>query len=128
MSSDEPEPKIIVDEDWKSKVEREREELLHKQEPEKKETPRLAPASFAGLVSSLSTQAAAALADVVAPPSAEQQEQLDPQFALQIAKHLIDTLGVLEQKTRGNLSADEDAMLQQALHELRIAFVEVQKR
>ena len=130
-AEDQSEPKIIVDEDWKSKVEREREELREKPSGEAQQKsqaiPRFPPATFAGLVSSLMSQAAAALVDASAPPDEkEAQERLDQRIAIELARHLIDTLAVLEEKTRGNLSSDENAMLQQALHELRVAFIEVQ--
>jgi hypothetical protein len=40
------------------------------------------------------------------------------------ARHLIDLLGVLEQKTTGNLTPDEQQLLQQLLYTLRLSFVE----
>ncbi len=39
------------------------------------------------------------------------------------AKHYIDTLEMLGEKTKGNLSDDEANMLSEALHALRMAFV-----
>jgi hypothetical protein len=44
---------------------------------------------------------------------------------LPIAKHLIDLLDVLQQKTEGNRTADESANLEDALHQLRMAYVQV---
>ena len=44
------------------------------------------------------------------------------------ARHTVDMLEVLEQKTRGNLTSDEARLLEDVLYELRMAFVEVQKR
>ncbi|HXE91461.1 MAG TPA: DUF1844 domain-containing protein [Terriglobales bacterium] len=41
------------------------------------------------------------------------------------ARQTIDTLGVLEEKTRGNLSPEEKNLLEHSLYELRMAFVEV---
>ncbi len=41
------------------------------------------------------------------------------------ARHAIDTLGMLEAKTRGNLSRDEDHLLKAVLYELRIKFLEL---
>ncbi len=40
-----------------------------------------------------------------------------------LAKHTIDTLDVLERKTKGNLDDDEKQVLSEALHVLRMAFV-----
>jgi len=43
---------------------------------------------------------------------------------LQSARHLIDLLDVVEQKTAGNLTPDEQHLLQQLLYTLRLTFVE----
>jgi hypothetical protein len=40
---------------------------------------------------------------------------------------MIDILGILEEKTRGNLSPEERQLLEQGLYELRMRFVEVKK-
>ena len=39
------------------------------------------------------------------------------------AKYLIDLLGVLEEKTKGNLSADEERLLRDALYQLRMRYL-----
>ena len=39
------------------------------------------------------------------------------------AKYLIDTLGMLQQKTKGNLSEEESAALEEALYGLRMTYV-----
>jgi hypothetical protein len=44
-----------------------------------------------------------------------------------VAKALIDTVGRLEQKTRGNLDADELRLLTEALTNLRFRFVSSEK-
>jgi hypothetical protein len=43
---------------------------------------------------------------------------------LPLARHTIDLLGMLEQKTRGNLSGDEERLLGQLLFDLRRRYVE----
>ncbi|HZQ92297.1 MAG TPA: DUF1844 domain-containing protein [Terriglobales bacterium] len=48
-----------------------------------------------------------------------------PQVDLVGARHTIDTLSMLEEKTRGNLTEGERAVLQDALFRLRMAFVEI---
>ena len=48
-----------------------------------------------------------------------------PQVDLVGARHAIDTLSMLEEKTRGNLDENEKAILQDCLFRLRMAFVEV---
>src|SRR4051812_33350100 len=47
---------------------------------------------------------------------------------LPMAKQTIDLLGMLEEKTRGNLSDEEARLLQHLLFDLRIKFVDVRKR
>lgn len=43
---------------------------------------------------------------------------------LPLAQYSIDLLAMLKEKTRGNLTAEEDRLLDNILHELRIVFVE----
>ena len=54
-------------------------------------------------------------------------EGAQPRLDLMGARSTIDTLTLLEQKTRGNLTEAENKMLQQSLYELHLAFVEVTK-
>jgi hypothetical protein len=42
---------------------------------------------------------------------------------LPLAKQTIDILGLLESKTRGNLSSDEEAMLRSILYDLRMIYI-----
>jgi hypothetical protein len=44
------------------------------------------------------------------------------------ARNTIDMIEVLERKTRGNLTADESRLLEDVLYELRLAYVEVERR
>jgi len=44
---------------------------------------------------------------------------------LPLAKQTIDILGMLEEKTRGNLTADEETMLKNILYDLRINYIKV---
>lgn len=64
------------------------------------------------------------LAEQTAKP--ETGEQI--RTALATSQQLIDTLVMLEQKTRGNLTTDESQFLQSALAELRISYVRVLDR
>jgi hypothetical protein len=43
---------------------------------------------------------------------------------LPLAKQIIDTLGMLQEKTRGNLDADEDRLLKNLLYDLRLRYVQ----
>ena len=133
--SEEPQdkPKIIVDDDWKEQVQAEKEAAQQQEaaeeapaesqaaDPESEPELQLPPASFATLVSSLAAQAIASLGQM---PDPEGKLVVRPE----LAKHAIDTLGVLEEKTNGNLSNDEAAMLENILHELRMMFVAVQNQ
>lgn len=47
---------------------------------------------------------------------------------LPLARQTIDLLGLLEEKTKGNLTGDEERLLTQVLFDLRMRFVEVQKK
>jgi len=73
---------------------------------------------FASLILGLAAQANAAL-DGQLPPGAEEAGAKDPR---QLAQTLIDTLAMLEEKTRGHLEADEAKLVEQALTALRFRF------
>ena len=73
---------------------------------------------FASLVLGLAQQAEAALSGHV-PPGAEGVG--DPR---RIAQTLIDTLGMLGEKTAGHLEPDEKQLLEQAVTSLRFRFVQ----
>jgi hypothetical protein len=75
-------------------------------------------ASMATLVNSLMTQVLLYLGEL-APRGVE------PQVNLDMAKFNIDLLGVLEEKTKGNLAPDEQKMLDTALYETRMRYVQV---
>ncbi len=79
--------------------------------------------TFASLVISLATTAAVHFGDVADPTSGQPGEP-----NLEGAKQMIDILGVLQEKTRGNLSPEEAGILERVLYELRLRFVEVQQR
>ncbi len=74
--------------------------------------------SFATFVLSLSTQALAALGEIPDPATGSTAPDLVA------ARQLIDILSILQEKTRGNLDADEAALLEHALYDLRMKFVE----
>jgi hypothetical protein len=51
-----------------------------------------------------------------------------PQKDLPLAKHTIDILVMLEEKTRGNLSPPEEKLITSLLYDLRLRYVEAQKK
>lgn len=53
----------------------------------------------------------------------ENEEQPEPNLPL--ARHSIDLLTVLQEKTRGNLTAEEQRTLENGITELRFRFVQV---
>ncbi len=100
---------------------------------------------FSGLVGGLATSAIAVLSqvEVLLDPSAatasdELKGELESLSTAEIrkrisdglagARQLIDTLGVLEKKTEGNLTDEERQLLQAALSDLRIRFVNLKNR
>ena len=75
-------------------------------------------ASLGTLVNSLMTQVLLYLGEL-APRGAE------PQVNLDMAKFNIDLLGVLEEKSKGNLTPDEQKLLDTALYETRMRYVQI---
>lgn len=127
------EPKIIVDSDWKEQVAREKEQAaVEKPESQREDTadaaseaagsiPQNAPpppqASFEVLTYSLFAQAMSSLGQSIDPEIPEGSVNKP------YAKHCIDTLEMLSEKTKGNLTDDESSMLNGVLHTLRMAYV-----
>ena len=89
--------------------------------PEIPEEPRipLPPPSFSFLVFSLRTQAEMQLGLM------HFGEDEKPEPELQLARHTIDLMAILLEKTRGNLAIEEQRMLENSLTELRFRFVQV---
>lgn len=80
-----------------------------------------APVDFSTHVLSLASSALIALGKMPAPDGSPQE--LD----LETARFLIDVLGMLEQKTRGNLDEAEQKLLASLTYDLRVAFVDAQQ-
>ena len=83
--------------------------------------PQVAEASFLGLANMLGVEAAMHLG-VIRPPGDEA-----PPVDLESARHLIDMLGMLQSKTSGNLTPEEDRFLDGVLADLRMSFVEISR-
>jgi hypothetical protein len=76
--------------------------------------------TFAAFVLSLASSAAIHFGDLPDPMSgASSEPNLDG------ASQMIEILALLEQKTKGNLTAEERQLLEQILYELRMRFIEV---
>lgn len=72
-------------------------------------------------VLSLNTAALFHMGELGDPVTGEKQKDL------MLARHTIDTLNMLQEKTRGNLTEDEAGLLDNILHDLRLRFVMVRK-
>ena len=78
--------------------------------------------SFNALVVSLATSAAVHFGDAADPATGR---KLPPNPAA--GGHMLDLLAVLAEKTRGNLTPDEERFLGRVLQELRMRFAEVSR-
>lgn len=114
----EDESKLIIDDDWKSEAAAEKERLADAVE-ESVARPGMLTADFTGLVQLLAMQAMVGLGGMRGPGG----QDIPPN--IELAKHHIDLLDVLEQKTAGNLDPTEKRNLDTTLHQLRMAYVEV---
>ena len=119
------EKKIIVDEDWKQEAQKEKEVLAKQEEAgqekateEKAGRDVLPRGDFAALISMLVTQALFSLGMV---QIEGQDEKKEPDLAL--AKYNIDMLETLQEKTKGNLSKEEEKVLENTLGQVRMAYV-----
>jgi len=107
--------KKTSDETWKETAEKEKEAL-------KKEGKFASPeADFNFFVTTLAIQASVFLGAMPNPATNQKEEDL-PQ-----AKFLVDTLGIIKEKTKGNLTPEENALLENVLYELRMQYLEKTK-
>ena len=141
-------PRIIIDEDWKSQVQAEKEALAKQKQPPPAEPSaapassvsdqageqhdsqqhaphqhgQLPPATLTALVTMLATQALALMGQFPLPGSDRPEVHLDE------AKHFIDMISMLETKTAGNRTTEESHLLENVVHELRLGFVTAGKK
>lgn len=129
------EKKLIIDEDWKSQVQAEKAAAEDSATgspasgpqpdtaspaaaaPQQGDIP-MPPASLELLITTLATEALVALGQVPHPATGEFHAHRNQ------AQYLIDTIDVLRQKTKGNLTPDEQQMIEGVLHQLRMVFIE----
>jgi len=74
--------------------------------------------TMATFIFSLSSSALVHLGEIPEPETNESRVDLP------VAKQIIDTLGMLEEKTKGNLDQDEERLLNAVLYDLRMRFVQ----
>ncbi len=77
--------------------------------------------SFISLVLSLNTTALFHMGELAHPESGKKLVDLE------LAKHTIDTLSMLAEKTSGNLDAQENELMTKVLHELKMRFIKATK-
>ncbi len=78
--------------------------------------------NFSTFVISLSTQALMHLGEIANPLTGK----VEPDRA--VAKQMIDIIGMLREKTRGNLNSGEDRLMEDILFDLRMKYVEAVKK
>jgi hypothetical protein len=133
MADNAESPNLHIDEDWKTQVQAEKDALARAiksdagqvAEPTATVQPTsrsaasgpLPPASLLMLISMLATQATIGLGGISDPVSGKAEVDLEQ------ARHFIDLLQVLEDKTQGNRTAQESAIFTRLLSELRLSFV-----
>jgi hypothetical protein len=108
------EKKIIVDDDWKAEAKQEKERLAKETAKEEQ----LPDPSFAELINMIAMQAVVGLGGMTGPGG----ERIPPN--LEIAKHYVDMLQILEDKTKNNLTDEEKKLLDQVLYEIRMRYVQ----
>ncbi|MEM9066711.1 MAG: DUF1844 domain-containing protein [Planctomycetota bacterium] len=123
-------PKLIIDDDWKAEAQKEKERLSSESQAASASggdpgsvpgQPQMPEASFDELLRTFAMPALMYLGQIPDPQSGKAVVAPD------IAKLHIDLLGVLEEKTKGNLSEEESSVLTRTLSELRMAYVEIVK-
>jgi len=130
-------PKLIIDSDWKSQAQAEKEKLAAKEAEKAKAAPpsaiggapagggatgekaQLPPADWQALLGTLVSQT---LMYMGAYPDPETGQAI---VSLEYAKFHIDLLDVLLQKTTGNLTPQEESDLKNVVSELRMRYVEL---
>lgn len=132
--SDSDSPILHVDDDWKAQAQAEKAKLAEKEKAAKQQasasgeaeghaapTPpgQIPPADFTTLISAIATQALFSMGAMPDPQTGQRYTNLD------IARHHIDSLSVLEQKTQGNLTEEEQKTLTTTLYELRSSYVQI---
>ena len=110
-----------VDESRVRGEEREKEAEKEKEKEEKKEGQKregpLPEITFSNFVFSLTTQALIQLGEIQDPESKQSLKNLP------FAKQTIDLIGILKDKTRGNLTKEEEALIDSALYDLKMRYV-----
>ncbi len=109
-------PKIQIDSDWKAEAQREKERLAEETEHVGETGPIPAP-TIQELIQMILMQALIGINGMQTPDG----RTLRPD--LEVAKHHIDLLALIAEKTKGNLTDEEQQLMDAALYEVRMQFV-----
>lgn len=132
---DDTKPKIIIDSDWKSQAQAEKDKMAAEEAKKAASKPTAAAggaggrggprempaADFQSLMGTLVTQALLYMGGFPDPKTGRAMVSMD------YARFHIDLLAVLEAKTKNNLTPEESAEITQVLNELRMRYVELGK-
>ena len=116
--------------DEKGELRKEAEQEPQKQEasqrpregPKREQTPPLPEVNFNSLIMSLSSSALIHLGEIEDPHTGQKKKDIP------LAKHAIDTIAMLKEKTKGNLTQEEERFLDSVLADLRWRFVKAAEK
>lgn len=110
--------------DTRDRVETNATEYATSQSPGKAEEQQTAlpEINFSTFIISLSTQALMHLGEIANPLTGKVEQDRS------VAKQMIDIIGMLREKTRGNLNSGEDRLIEDILFDLRMKYVEAIKK
>jgi Domain of unknown function (DUF1844) len=113
--------KLSQEDEEPAKEEKPREEPVQAQEEKTDDQayPPLPEVNFSTFIISLSTEVLFHLGEIAHPGTGERQKNLP------LAKHAIDTLVMMQEKTKGNLTEEEQKLLESMLYDLRMCFIRV---
>jgi hypothetical protein len=132
-------PSIQIDSDWKRQAQEEKRKLAEEEARKKAAAAPAAPPSRASSASAapkqralpeptFSTLVQQTMTQVLYYLGELGDETQQPMLNFDLAKHHIDTLGVLEAKTKGNLTPDEQSLLDQVLYDTRSRYVSIARQ
>lgn len=114
----EPRPQTAA----KDTVTTEKEEIKSDKSRQQETSPPLPEINFSSFVLSLSSSALFHFGEIPDPVTNKKQRNLS------MAKQTIDILGILKEKTVGNLTKEEESLFDNLLHDLRVRYVEETKK
>jgi len=118
QNQEKPKEKPKEESEEESEEEAKQEQKKTEEKPKRERIAQLPPPTLPQLVDTFFLQAMISLGKQMNPMSKKYERDLT------IAQYQIGILEVLEQKTKGNLSEDEDKHLEQVLHTLRMAYLD----